>query len=220
MSVVVQLLEDTVRSLAKTIIGAGVVVLLGLSGIGSSPAAQVVLSDPMTSWPLNFGVQGENIMLKDGAIHIVESANASHWATYPGFDFTDMDASVTITARTATGNAAGLIFWSTGQSDFFMVSVSDANGNFSVIRRMSANGGSWQTILPFTVSPAIKTGAGAVNTIRIVTKGNSLALFINGQSIGTLALQAPAGGGTVGIEGEGVAGQPADYVFSNLSVSQ
>jgi hypothetical protein len=220
MSVVVQLLEDTVRSLAKTIIGAGVVVLLGLSGIGSSLAAQVVLSDPMTSWPLNFGVQGENIMLKDGAVHIVESANASHWATYPGFDFTDMDASVTITARTATGNAAGLIFWSTGQSDFFMVSVSDANGNFSVIRRMSANGGSWQTILPFTVSPAIKTGAGAVNTIRIVTKGNSLALFINGQSIGTLALQAPAGGGTVGIEGEGVAGQPADYVFSNLSVSQ
>jgi hypothetical protein len=220
MSVVVQLLEDTVRSLAKTSIGAGVVVLLGLSGIGSSPAAQVVLSDPMTSWPLNFGVQGENIMLKDGAIHIIESANASHWATYPGFDFTDMDASVTITARTATGNAAGLIFWSTGQSDFFMVSVSDANGNFSVIRRMSANGGSWQTILPFTVSPAIKTGAGAVNTIRIVTKGNSLALFINGQSIGTLALQAPAGGGTVGIEGEGVAGQPADYVFSNLSVSQ
>jgi hypothetical protein len=220
MLVVVQQLEGTVGSLAKTIFGAGVVVVFGLSGIGTSPAAQVVLSDPMTSWPLNFGVQGENIMLKDGAIHIVESANASHWATYPGFDFTDMDASVTITAHTATGNAAGLIFWSTGQSDFFMVSVSDANGNFSVIRRLSANGGSWQTILPFTVSPAIKTGVGAVNTIRIVTKGNSLSLFINGQSIGTLALQAPAGGGTVGIEGEGQAGQPADYVFSNLSVSQ
>jgi hypothetical protein len=209
-----------VRLFAKSIFGVGVVVILGLSGVQTSLASEVVLSDPLTSWPLNFGVQTGAVMLKDGAVHIVESANSVNWATYPGFNFTDMDASVTITAKTSTGNAAGLVFWSTGPSDFFVIDISDPNGTVAINRRLSANGGSWQVILPYTANAAIKTGVGAVNTIRIVTKGNSVALSINGQSIGTLAVQAPSGGGTVGIEGEGLAGKPADYVFSNLSVSQ
>jgi hypothetical protein len=208
------------RAYAKSIVGVGVVIVLGLSGVQTSPASQVVLSDPLTSWPLNFGAQGDAVMLKDGAIHIVESGNAANWETYPGFAFTDMDASVTITAQTATGNSAGLIFWATGLSDFFVFGVADASGSFAVTRHLSANGGSWQIIIPYAANAAIKSGVGAVNTLHIVTKGNSAALSINGQSIGTLALQAPAGGGTVGIEGEGQADKAADYIFSNLSVSQ
>jgi hypothetical protein len=192
----------------------------GKGNCNASPAAQVVLSDPLTSWPLNFGAQGDAVMLKDGAVHIILSENAANWETYPGFAFTDMDASVTITAQTATGNSAGMIFWATGLSDFFVFSVSDVAGSFAVTRHLSANGGSWQIIAPYIANAAIKSGAGAVNTLHLVTKGNSVALSINGQSIGTLALQAPAGGGTVGIEGEGQAGKAADYIFSNLSVSQ
>jgi hypothetical protein len=208
-----------VHSFAKSILAFGVVVMLGL-GVRASWAAEVVLSDPLTSWPLNFGVQTENLMLKDGAVHIVESTNSVNWATYPGFNFTDMDASVTITPETSTGNTGGLVFWSTGPSDFFVFGISDPNGTFSIYRHLSANGGSWQIILPYTKNAAIKSGIGAANTLRIVTKGNSVGVFINGQSIGNLAVQAPSGGGTVGIEGEGLAGQAADYVFSNLSVSQ
>ena len=203
---------------AKSILGVGVLFLLCLTGVRPSPAAQVVLSDPLTSWPLNFGAQGDAVMLKNGAVHIVESDSAANWVTYPGFSFTDMDASVTITAETATGNAAGMIFWSTGTSDFFLFSVADPSGTFAVTRHLGAGG--WQIIVPYTANAAIKTGVGAVNKLHIVTKGNSVALSINDQSIGNLALQAPAGGGTVGIEGEGQAGKPADYIFSNLSVSQ
>src|SRR5258708_39093569 len=99
----------------------------------------------MTSWPLNFGMQGNNIMLKNGSVHIVESSNTASWATYPGFDFTDMDASITITAQTATGNAGGLIFLSTSPNDFFVINILDLAGGFTVFRHVSANGGSWQT---------------------------------------------------------------------------
>jgi hypothetical protein len=214
--------EGTVQSFVKPIFGVCVIVMLGLSAVQISPAAEVVLSDPLTSWPLNFGAQTDNMLLKDGAVHIVASATASSawWKTYPGFSFTDMDATVTITANTATGNAAGLIFWSTGPSDFFLFTVSGTVGSFSLQRHISANG-SWQILVPYTANGAVKNGVGAVNALRIVTKGNSAALTINGQSIGTLAVQAPAGGGTVGIEGEGQAdNMPADYSYSNLSVSQ
>jgi hypothetical protein len=212
--------EGTVHSFAKRIFGVGVIVMLGLSAVQTGLAAQVVLSDPLTSWPLNFGAQTANVMLKDGAVHIVESGSAGNWETFSGFSFTDMDASVTISAQTATGSAAGLLFWATGPSDFFYFGVADVAGTFSIYRYVSANGGAWQAIFPFTANAAVKTGVGAVNTLRLVTKGNSAALFVNGQSLGTLDLQAPSAGGTVGIYAEGQAGQPADYVFSNLSVSQ
>jgi hypothetical protein len=212
--------EKTVRSFAKTVLGMGVIAMLGFCGAQPSGAAKVVLSDPLTSWPLNFGVQSDRIQMKDGALHIIETSAAANWATFSGFNFTDMEASLTIAPQVPTGNAAGLIFWATGPSDFFLVSIDDASGTFGVNRRISANGGSWQVLVPYEANAAVKSGAGAVNTIRIVTKGNSVALFINGQTIGTLAVLAPEGGGMVGIEGEGQEGKPADYIFSNISVSQ
>jgi hypothetical protein len=43
---------------AKSIFGVGALFMLCLFGVRTSPAAQVVLSDPLTSWPLNFGAQG------------------------------------------------------------------------------------------------------------------------------------------------------------------
>jgi hypothetical protein len=205
-------------SIAKSVSGLTLFVVLGLAGIRTGAAAQVVLADPLTAWPLNFGLQSDNIKLKDSAVHIIEPTNTASWATYPGFSFTDMDASLTITAHTATGNSGGLIFWSTAQADFFVITVLDPAGAFAVYRHASPNGGTWQTILPSTASAAVKTGAGAANTLHIVTKG--VAVFINDQSLGTLALQSPSGGGTVGIYAEGQAGKPADYAFSNLSVSQ
>jgi 3-keto-disaccharide hydrolase len=214
--------EETMHSIAKSVVGVGVVVMLELCGLQASPAAQVVISDPLTSWPLNFGPQqGAYVLLKDGAVHIVEPGNTANWAVYSGFEFTDIDASVTITPQTATGNGAGLIFWSSAAtSDFFVVNVLDPSGAFAIYRHLSANGGSWQTLLASTPNAAVKSGAGVANALRIVTKGNSVSVFINGQSMGTLAVLAPSGGGTVGIYAEGQADKPADYVFSNITVSQ
>ncbi|MBV8889490.1 MAG: hypothetical protein JO305_07455 [Alphaproteobacteria bacterium] len=196
------------------------IVMFALFGIQGSRASQIVLSDPLTAWPLNFGPQSANVMLRDGAVHIVESGDAASWVTISGFNFADMDASVTITSQTASGNAAGLIFWATAPQDFFEFAIYDSIGSFGVTRRLPAGGGSWQILVPATKSAAVKSGIGAANTARIVTKGNAAALFINGQPVGNLDVQAPSGGGTVGIEGEGQAGQSADYVFSNLVVSQ
>jgi len=215
-----EIVGDTMHPFVKSIFCTGLIVMLSLSAIRTSRAAQVVLSDPLTSWPLNFGAQTANIMLKNGAVHVVLPGNGSISEIYTGFNFTNMDASITITPQTATGNVAGLIFWATGPGDFFEFMISDVNGNFALVQRGSANGGSWNLIVPFTQNAAIKSGAGATNTLRVVTQGNSVALYINGQTIGNADIPEPAGGGAVGFDGEGQGTQPADYVFSNLSVSQ
>jgi hypothetical protein len=189
-----------------------------LAGAAPALAGQVVLSDPLSTWPLNFGAQGAEVFLKNGAVHISVPINGANWVSYNGFTFTDMDASVTITPMTATGNAAGLIFWGTGPSDFFEFSVSDTGGSFAVYRHVSTSASPWQAVVPYMKSALVK--AGAANTLRVVTKGNAATLYINGQVAGSLSLMAPPSGGAVGLEGEGGAKGPADYAFSNLTVSQ
>jgi hypothetical protein len=183
-------------------------------------AEQVVLSDPLTSWPLNFGAQNDHVMMRDGQVNIVVTGSNAGWEVYNGFSFKDMDASVTVTAKTNTGNDAGLVFWVTAQTDFYVFSVSDSTGTLGVVHHVADNGGSWQTIVPLTKDAKIQTGRGAVNTLRVVTSGNSISLYVNGSPVGRLAAIAPQTGGTVGIMGEGKTGAEADYAFSNLSVSQ
>ena len=199
---------------------------LALAGLllraAGAHAEQVVLADPLTSWPLSFGAQGPIIMMKPDGLHIVEPSDYSNYINYPGFTFKDMDASVTIAAKVAGPGDAGLVFWSNGQGDYFMCSVAPVAGSFSMFHHTvsAANTAAWVTIVPWTKDPNIKTGAGAVNTIRVVGKGNSIQLFINGASIGHVFIQAPASGGTVGMTAEGGTGGPSDFVFSNLTVSQ
>ncbi len=155
----------------------------------------------------------------EGRLRAYHDANRrGQWAIYAGFNFTDQDSSVTITPKTTTGSDAGLVFWATGPSDFYFFGVSDTAGTFGIYRHVAATG--WQPIVPFMANPNVKTGAGAVNTLRLVSKGNLVSLFVNGQPIGKLQIQAPPAGGTVGIIGEGSAKNPWDYAYSDLSVSQ
>jgi hypothetical protein len=201
---------------SRLIGGAALAAALLAASAGSGRAEQVVLSDPLSAWPLNFGAQSDIIMLKDGAVHIVEPGNNASWETYPGFSFTDMDASITITPETPNGYAGGLVFWASAQS-MYVFYVADTEGTFCIYHFFPGASNAWQTVVPWTANAGIKKGA--ANTLRVVTKGNSVTLYVNGTSIGTLAVMAPAGGGTVGFIGSGTGKGSTDYAFSNLSVS-
>jgi hypothetical protein len=181
-------------------------------------AGQPVLSDPLNVWPLNFGTQNNAILAKNNAVHILAPANGALWAIYSGFDFTDMDASVTITPNTATGSAAGLLFWATGASDFFDFSVSDVNGTMAVYKHVSTANPQWQAIVPYMKTNLLKQQG--PNVLRLVTKNNYITLYINGEWAGAVSAMGPQAGGAVGIEGEGSAKGPGDYAFANLTVSQ
>jgi hypothetical protein len=190
-----------------------------LAAARSGFASQVVLSDPLTAWPLNFGSQTTNILLKDGAVHIVEPGNTSSWEIYSAFTFTDMDASITATTSNMSNGEAGLIFWSTATS-FYVFEVSPANQTFALFKFTPAASVQWLAVVPWTKSTLVKSGAGAANTLRVVTKGNAATLSVNGGVLGSLPLQAPPGGGSVGFLGSGGTNQGGDYAYANLSVSQ
>ncbi|MGO9817135.1 MAG: hypothetical protein ACLPJJ_00455 [Acidocella sp.] len=205
------------QRVVHTILGAVYGAILCLAAAPAF-AGTPVLSDPLTNWPLNLGPQGASVHMENGAVHITAPANGAGWVTYSGFDFTDMDASVTVAPNNGNGNACGLLFWSTGPSDFFDFAISDTAGTFGVFKHVSTPAPHWETIVPYTKTSLVKSGA--PNTLRLVTKGNYVTLYINGQSAGALSLPAPQGGGAVGFEGEGNASGASDYTVSNLSVSQ
>jgi hypothetical protein len=185
----------------------------------AAQAEQVVLSDPLVTWPLNFGAQGPIIMMKPDGLHIIQPKSFSAYAIYTGFTFKDMDASVTITAKVDGPGDAGLIFWSNGLGDYYTCTLAPAPGTVGMYHHTAA-GNVWVPVVPYMKDPNIKTGAGAVNTLRLVTKGNNIQLFINGGAVGHVFVQAPAAGGAIGLIGEGGDAGPSDFIFSNLTVSQ
>jgi hypothetical protein len=158
------------KHLTKLVFCAGLLSLLASPALAGAP----LLSDPLTSWPLNFGAQGSSISLKNGAVHITSAAGTASWATYRGFNFTGQDASVTITPENTTGNAAGLLFWATGPSDYYAFMVSDSNGTFALYKHVTSPATAWQNIVPYMKTALLK--AGAANTLRVVTQGNHVTL--------------------------------------------
>jgi hypothetical protein len=193
-------------------------ILLGQPG---ARAEQVVLSDPLTSWPLNFGAQGPIIMMKPDGLHIIQPKNYSNYVLYTGFTFKDMDASLTIKLNGQGPGDAGLVFWANGQGDYYTCTVAPSAGTFGMYHHaISGNNSSWVSIVPYMKDANIKSGPNAVNTLRLIAKGNSIQVSINGTAVGHVFVQAPAAGGSVGLIGEGELGGPSDFTFSNLTVSQ
>ena len=129
-----------------------------------------------------------------------------------------MDASVDIRmAQSGEGNwYAGLSFWAEDIENCYIAGICPANGNISLIRIMK---GKDVFPLPWDHSDAVKTGSDAVNKLRVVTKGNSITMYVNGQEVGSFNGKPPDGGGMIGVVGS--AGKEA-YIweYSNLMVKK
>jgi hypothetical protein len=66
----------------------GALAVLAALGAGAARPAQagVVLSDPLTSWPLNLGSQTQYVLLKNNAVHITEPGPYAAWVIHAGFN--------------------------------------------------------------------------------------------------------------------------------------
>ena len=97
-----------------------------------------------------------------------------------------------------TVGAVGLWFWGADPQNFYTATIS-LDGTAAVTRLV---GGSWRTVIAPVRTPAVKTAAGAVNEVEIVTRGNTASLYVNGTKVQDFEGQTPAGGGPPGIYAE------------------
>ena len=98
----------------------------------------------------------------------------------------------------AENEAAGVTFWGSSPSAYYMFEVTVA-GQFFV---GSNNGTAWTALFARQANAAVAKGVGVSNTLQVTTKGNLATFFVNGTQVGTITGAPPAGGGTVGIYAE------------------
>ena len=137
-------------------------------------------------------------------------------ADYEGSFVNSGDACVDVTAPTVkdpTTILAGIMFGFTDYSNFYAF-VLRGDGQASVVRLQ--NGG-WLTPVPVRAAPGAKTGANAVNTLRVTWNGTSgaAAAYVNDQSFINFKIQ-PFTNGTFGLYAEP---EGNTYQFSNAKVT-
>jgi hypothetical protein len=104
----------------------------------------------------------------------------------------DVDVCVTTTWKSgseAEQTWSGLVFWATDDQNLYAFGVSP-QGTVSVWRLVD---NSWVNPLRWTAHDAVKTGPGAVNKIRVKTRGDKATFVLNDVEIGSMRGIAPEG---------------------------
>jgi hypothetical protein len=83
---------------------------------------------------------------------------------------------------------AGIEFWAADYNDVMNAEVSSA-GNISVSRKVA---GKWTVISTVNNVPAFKSGANAVNSLRITALAGVITVYLNGTQVKLLRAQEPA----------------------------
>jgi hypothetical protein len=144
---------------------------------------------------------------------LTSKPNLGHTLLYDD-RFDDADIRVTVTQRTGQPDRpAGIVFWADGYNDYYFAAIR-AEGGFVVYQQKA---GQWSVPVPLKTIDAVLKGVGQSNTLRVVTKGNTAAIYVNDKQAAALEGTVPKGGGQIGFQG---ASGPTVYTweFSNLVV--
>ena len=143
----------------------------------------------------NASVSGGRLLLQEPAgqgsfaDHLLNQSNVYH----------DIDECITVEFTRTTdpnGASAGLAFWGTDDSHYYMLVVSPT-GQYIVLRKVAA----FRNLVPigWTRSAALRQGLNAPNELEVVTHGNRATLIINGVQVDQLEGDPPASGSLTGV---------------------
>jgi hypothetical protein len=168
-------------------------------------------ADP--GWPTS-----DNVVIGGGKLQIKSEATKDYWTIYGAALFGDADICVDVSVNTATdpsGPGAGVDFWMSDTNNYYGVFIAP-NGTAAIFRIQN---GKALTPVSWRKAASLKTGANAVNTIRLTLKGNSISTYFNDQLFYTVQGQQPQGGGQIALEGWAEKANPNIWSFSNLKVT-
>ena len=182
----------------------------------SDPALDDNFTKPDPGWP-----SSANVSITPQGLTVKPPVNGSTWVVNSSYTMDGADLCVTVAMPASLPNPAnedtvgdvGVVFWKRENDNYYLGAISP-DGYASVSRAVN---GQWTTIIQPVASPAIKTGAGAVNEIEVATKGNAGMFFVNGTKIADFRGQAPPDGGPPGVYGES-GPTVTTWVFSRVQI--
>lgn len=181
-------------------------------------AEKVVFEDKFTTFDPGWGVPSDVAAVKDGAMVLSPKVNFStSLINQANFVPSDADINVTMTYLKAKDPTygSGLIFWANGYDEYYSL-IFNAEGSCSVQRLIRNR---WLSPVTWREFDAIKKGPNQPNLIRVVTKGKSATIYINGKELATFSSQPPEGGQLVGIKCSSGPNGENEAAFSGLKVT-
>jgi len=189
--------------------------------IGSSEDSDLLYGDEFSfdsagPWLIE-GDEFGSTAIEDGRMFIdVAQVNSMQFATLDEPVFTDFDLSVDAELIDGGRDATyGVLFRMASPEEFYRFELT-GDGRYVVERRDLD--GSWQRLIDgWQKSPAITTGPGAVNNLRITASGPSLAFYANDELLEELQ-DSRYTGGKIALDAGTFGGQRAVVAFDNLAM--
>jgi hypothetical protein len=200
---------------AAVMMAMAVVMLAVTAGL----AGKVLFEDKFTSLDPSWGAPGPIMDVKDGKLIITPTINTSQTILNQANVLpNDAEGSFAMTFVKAPAPTwgSGLVFWAKDYNEYYAI-LMNAEGWFAVQRYVA---GRYLLPVAWRESDAIKKGEGALNQIKVVTKGNKATVVVNGKEVITFSGQPPAGGSLIGFK---VASGPEganSVAFSNFQLVQ
>jgi hypothetical protein len=91
-----------------------------------------------------------------------------------------------------------------------------AAGTAAIVRAQDRN---WGLPVAWRKVPGLRTRPGAVNTLRIVVKGDKATTYVNDQTFVTITGQPPKDGGFMGFHGESEMNHADTWMFANVKIT-
>jgi len=175
---------------------------------------------PNPNWDASAGTASKATLQNGQYVVSFVTQNTARNVLYQGDVYGDVNLCVTVSTPATDkplDQVAGLIFWATDYTSYYMVLINPITGQWEVTRLA---GGRYLTPSPYQASAAIKTGVGASNALQVQMRGTTATIFINGTQVGTVSGTAPTGGGLVGIYSQSASTATSTWQFGDFSLSK
>ena len=202
-------------------VAAGLGLLLGGNSAYACKGPHVQFQDDFREVDQTWGTEqdGDAVQVEEGKVKFKADADAGYAVLYGGALFDDADLCVTVQMPNnfKVGDAieAGPLFWAQDHSNYYYFEI-DPNGKVALERKVK---GKWVTVLGWRQIPTAKTGAGAKNTLRVTTTGNTITLYLDDMKIASVKGQQPDGGGQIGLRADSEKDKRDTWKFMNLKVT-
>ncbi len=181
--------------------------------------SRVLLADDFAAHDKRWGSETDQLKNLGGKFSIQLEPNHLDFALNQNNTYKNADVCVTyVYAEGSKLDQAwgGIVFWASDNQNLYAFGVS-ATGTIAVWRLVKNK---WQPTVEWIANGAVRTGPGAVNHIRVVTKGKEAVFYVNGVQVEKITGSPPKRGGRVGVIGESLEkGDRAVHTFDDFRVA-
>lgn len=191
--------------------------LLGLGFIAFCADEEPLLfSDDFSSLDPAWGEADEQMHVEGNKLLLLPKVNTSYTNLYQGNLFGDVDIRVKVSQTSGQPDRpAGIAFWAASYDSFYVAEFT-SDGKIGVSRK--AGHGRWLNPIEWKEQHAVKKGLNVENEVRVVTKGNTVTFYVNGEQVASFKGFPPEGGSMVGLIAESGLTVPYTWAFSEFSV--